>query len=61
MDDPSFQRTWQNMSEFGSAASMSRQIRQQLNNITRGAADSSSTNRLISRWFRRKSEQKLKF
>lgn len=48
MSDPNFERTRENMSEFGSATQMAKLIRLQLNNLTRGLADKSFRNRLTS-------------
>lgn len=48
MSDPNFQRTRENMSEFGSAAQLAKLIRIQLNNLLKGLADKSFRNRLTS-------------
>lgn len=48
MTDPNFQRTRENMTEFGSAATKGKQLRQQLNNLTRRVADKGMRNRLTS-------------
>lgn len=49
MSDPNFQRTRENMSEFGAAAAKAKLLRQQLNNLTRGVADKAMRNRMTSR------------
>jgi len=46
--DPNFQRTRENMAEFGSAASSAKQIRMQLNNLLRTFADNTMRNRLTA-------------
>ncbi|WP_343539503.1 hypothetical protein [Sphingobacterium thalpophilum] len=46
--DPNFQRTRENMAEFGTAASTAKRIRIQLNNLLRTFADNSLRNRLTS-------------
>lgn len=46
--DPNFQRTRENMAEFGTAASTAKLIRVQLNNLLRTFADNSMRNRLTS-------------
>lgn len=48
MTDPNFQRTRENMSEFGTAAKTAKLIRVQLNNLLRGTADKTFRNRLTS-------------
>jgi hypothetical protein len=48
MTDPNFQRTRENMSEFGSAAAKAKQLRQQLNNLSRNVEDRTMRNRLTS-------------
>lgn len=48
MSDPNFQRTRENMSEFGSAIRKAKQLRQQMNNLARTVADKSMRNRLSS-------------
>lgn len=48
MTDPNFQRTRENMSEFGSAIRKSKQLWQQMNNLVRAVADKSMRNRLSS-------------
>lgn len=48
MSDPNFQRTRENMSEFGTAAKTAKLIRIQLNNLLRGTADKTFRNRLTS-------------
>jgi hypothetical protein len=52
MSDPNFERTRENMSEFASAAQMAKVIRLQLNNLSRGVADKSFRNRLVSTVYR---------
>lgn len=46
--DPNFQRTRENNAEFGRAASMSKRIRQQLNNLLFNYSDRTMANRLTS-------------
>lgn len=46
--DPNFQRTRENMAEFGSAAKMAKTLRVQLNNLLRTFADRTMHNRLTS-------------
>lgn len=48
MSDPNFERTRENMSEFGMAAKTAKLIRVQLNNLMRGMADKTFRNRLTS-------------
>lgn len=48
MNDPNFERTRENMSEFGTAAKTAKLIRVQLNNLMRGIADKTVRNRLTS-------------
>jgi len=48
MTDPNFQRTRENMAEFGSAAQLAKLIRIQLNNLLKQFADKSFSNRLTS-------------
>lgn len=48
MTDPSFQRTRENMSEFGTAAATAKMLRIQLNNLLRTFADGNMRNRLTS-------------
>jgi len=48
MNDPNFQRTRENMSEFGTAVQKAKQIRLQLNNLIRTIADKSMRNRFSS-------------
>lgn len=52
MNDPNYVRTRENMREFGTASNKSRQIRRQLNNLSRGMADGSMGNRLLSLVYR---------
>ena len=46
--DPNFQRTRENMAEFGNAAKMAKLLRVQLNNLLRTFGDSSLRNRMTS-------------
>lgn len=46
--DPNFQRTRENMAEFGSAAGSAKLIRMQLNNLLRTFADNTMRNRLTA-------------
>ncbi|WP_400262965.1 hypothetical protein ACFX5U_07780 [Sphingobacterium sp. SG20118] len=46
--DPNFQRTRENMAEFGNAAKMAKLLRIQLNNLLRTFADATMRNRLTS-------------
>jgi hypothetical protein len=46
--DPNFQRTRENMAEFGSAAASAKLIRLQLNNLLRTFADNTMRNRLTA-------------
>lgn len=46
--DPNFQRTRENMAEFGTAASTAKMLRVQLNNLLRTFGDSTMRNRLTS-------------
>lgn len=48
LTDPNFQRTRENMSEFGAAAAKARQLRLQFNNLARGIADRGMPNRLTA-------------
>lgn len=48
MSDPNFERTRENMSEFGMAAKTAKLIRVQLNNLMQGMADKTFRNRLTS-------------
>src|SRR5690606_7393514 len=48
LSDPKFQRTRENMTEFGAAAQTAKIIRLQLNNLLRGVADKDFRNRLTS-------------
>ncbi|QIH34096.1 hypothetical protein [Sphingobacterium sp. DR205] len=48
LNDPNFQRTRENMSEFGTAAGTAKLLRIQLNNLLRTFADNSLRNRLTS-------------
>jgi hypothetical protein len=48
MSDPNFERTRENMSEFGTAAKTAKLIRIQLNNLLWGTADKTFRNRLTS-------------
>lgn len=46
--DPNFQRTRENMAEFGAAAKTAKRLRLQLNNLLRTFADNTMRNRLTS-------------